>query len=259
MSTEIHKSSIVSKKAEIGEDVFIGPYCIIGDGVSLGRGTKLISHVVIEGDAEIGEDSVIHQFATIGLPPQDFKYKGEKTAVKIGKNNIIREYASIHRASISGSGVTTVGDSNFIMAYVHIAHDCVIGTSNILANASTLAGHVMVEDFVFIGGLVAIHQNNRVGSYAMVGGCTGITQDIPPYTMASDHRAKLYGLNVIGLKRRGFSDETINTLKKAYKILFRDKAPMSEALERIRTTLPQIPEILHLVEFIEANKRGICR
>ena len=259
MATEIHQSAIVSKKADIGEDVFIGPFCIVGDGVSLGRGTKLISHVVIEGDAEIGEDSVIHQFASIGLPPQDLKYRGEKTSVKIGRNNIIREYASIHRASISGSGVTRVGDSNFIMAYVHIAHDCVIGTSNILANASTLAGHVMVEDYVFIGGLVAIHQNNRVGSYAMVGGCTGITQDIPPYTMASDHRAKLYGLNVIGLKRRGFSDETINTLKKAYKILFRDKAPMSEALERIRTTLPQIPEILHLVEFIEANRRGICR
>jgi UDP-N-acetylglucosamine acyltransferase len=259
MATEIHKSAIVSKKADIGEDVFIGPYCIVGDGVSLGRGTKLISHVVIEGDAEIGEDSVIHQFATIGLPPQDFKYKGEKTSVRIGKKNIIREYASIHRASISGNGVTKVGDSNFIMAYVHIAHDCVIGTSNILANASTLAGHVSIEDFVFIGGLVAIHQNNRVGSYAMVGGCTGITQDIPPYTMASDHRAKLYGLNVIGLKRRGFSDETINTLKKAYKILFRDKAPMAEALERIKTSLPQIPEILHLLEFIEANKRGICR
>lgn len=259
MATEIHKSAIVSKKAEIGEDVFIGPYCIVGDGVSLGRGTKLISHVVIEGDAEIGEDSVIHQFATIGLPPQDLKYKGEKTSVKIGRKNIIREYASIHRASISGNGVTRVGDSNFIMAYVHIAHDCIIGTSNILANASTLAGHVLIEDFVFIGGLVAIHQNNRVGSYAMVGGCTGITQDIPPYTMASDHRAKLYGLNVIGIKRRGFTDETVNTLKKAYKILFRDKAPMSEALERIKTSLPQIPEILHLVEFIEANKRGICR
>jgi UDP-N-acetylglucosamine acyltransferase len=259
MATEIHKSAIVSKKAEIGDDVFIGPYCIVGDGVSLGRGTKLISHVVIEGDAEIGEDSVIHQFATIGLPPQDLKYKGEKTSVKIGRKNIIREYASIHRASISGNGVTRVGDSNFIMAYVHIAHDCIIGTSNILANASTLAGHVLIEDFVFIGGLVAIHQNNRVGSYAMVGGCTGITQDIPPYTMASDHRAKLYGLNVIGIKRRGFTDETVNTLKKAYKILFRDKAPMSEAIERIKTSLPQIPEILHLVEFIEANKRGICR
>src|ERR1035437_6497710 len=176
MATEIHKSAIVSKKAEIGDDVFIGPYCIVGDGVSLGRGTKLISHVVIEGDAEIGEDSVIHQFATIGLPPQDLKYKGEKTSVKIGRKNIIREYASIHRASISGNGVTRVGDSNFIMAYVHIAHDCIIGTSNILANASTLAGHVLIEDFVFIGGLVEIHQNNRVGSYAMVGGCTGITQ-----------------------------------------------------------------------------------
>jgi UDP-N-acetylglucosamine acyltransferase len=259
MAIEIHKTAIVSKKADIGDDVVIGPYCIIEAGVKIGSGSQLLSHVVIEGDTEIGEGCMIHQFATIGLPPQDLKYKNEKTAVKIGRKNIIREYVSIHRASISGSGVTRIGDSNFIMAYVHIAHDCVIGQSNILANACTFAGHVMIEDFVFIGGLVAIHQNNRIGAYAMVGGCTGITQDIPPYTMASDHRAKLYGLNIIGLKRRGFSDETINTLKKAYKILFRDKATMSEALERIRNDLPQIPEIKHLVEFIEANKRGICR
>jgi UDP-N-acetylglucosamine acyltransferase len=259
MATKIHKTAIVSKKAGIDDGVVIGPFCVVGDGAKLARGVKLISHAVIEGDTEIGEDCIIHPFATIGLPPQDLKYKGENTLVKIGKKNIIREYVSIHRASVSGHGVTKIGDSNFIMAYVHIAHDCTIGFENILANACTFAGHVMIENYVFIGGLVAIHQNNRVGSYAMVGGCTGITQDIPPYTMASDHRAKLYGLNLIGLKRRGFTDETINILKKAYKILFREKATMTDALKKVKSELPQTPEILHLIEFIESNKRGICR
>jgi len=259
MATTIHKTAIVSKKAELGDGVSIGPYCIVGDDVKLGKGVKLISHVVIEGATEIGDDCIVHQFATIGLPPQDLKYKDERTEVKIGRKNIIREYVSIHRASVSGHGVTKVGDSNFIMAYVHIAHDCSVGNSNILANACTFAGHVMIEDYAFIGGLVAVHQFNRVGSYAMVGGCTGITQDIPPYVMASDHRAKLYGLNLIGLKRRGFSEETINALKAAYRILFRERASMTEALKRVKSELPQIPEIVHLVEFIESNKRGICR
>jgi UDP-N-acetylglucosamine acyltransferase len=259
MANEIHATAIISKDAVIGDGVVIGPYCTVGDGVTLGKGVKLVSHVVIEGIADIGEGCTIHPFATIGLAPQDLKYKAEKTGVKLGKNNIIREYASIHRGSVSGSGMTEVGESNFIMAYVHIGHDCKIGNSNILANVATLGGHSAVEDFAFVGGLVAMHQQTRIGAYAMVGGCTGIVQDIPPYTMASGSRAKLYGLNVIGLRRRGFSDETINVLKKAYKILFRDKNPMGDALEKIRAELPQIPEISHLVEFIEKNKRGICR
>ncbi len=259
MTNEIHKTAIISKKAHIDDNVSIGPYCIIGDGVHLKKGTKLMSSVIIEGETEIGENCVIHPFATIGLPPQDLKYKGEKTGVKMGSNNVIREYASIHRASVGGEGMTVIGDSNFLMAYVHIAHDCVIGSSNAFANAATLAGHVMVEDFAFIGGVVAIHQFTRIGSYAMLGGFSGFGQDIPPYTMASGARAKLYGLNAIGLKRRGFSDETINILKKAYKILFREKRTLADALKSIKADLPQIAEIKHLVEFIEKNKRGICR
>jgi UDP-N-acetylglucosamine acyltransferase len=259
MASEIHATSIVSKGAVIGDGVVIGPYCIVGDGVTLGKGVKLLSNIVIEGIAEIGEGCTIHPFATVGLAPQDLKYVAEKTGVRLGKNNIIREYASIHRGSVSGSGLTEIGDSNFIMAYVHIGHDCKIGNSNVLANAATLGGHCAVEDFAFIGGLVAMHQQTRVGSYTMVGGCTGITQDIPPYTMASDHRAKLYGLNVIGLKRRGFSEETVSVLKKAYKILFRDKAALGVSLDKVKSELPQIPEIKNLIEFIEKNKRGICR
>ncbi|MCS7163677.1 MAG: acyl-ACP--UDP-N-acetylglucosamine O-acyltransferase [Thermodesulfovibrio sp.] len=257
--SEIHKTAIVSPKAEIDKEVFIGPYCIIGDNVKIGRGTRLINHVQIEGITEIGENCIIYPFTTIGFPPQDIKYKGEPTGVKIGNNNIIREYVTIHRASVSGDGWTEIGDGNFIMAYVHIAHDCKIGNHVIMANLATLAGHVQVEDFAFIGGLVAVHQFTRIGAYAMIGGFSGVGQDVPPFTMASGPRAKLYGLNLVGLKRRGFSDETINILKKAYKILFRDKLQLKEAIEKVKRELPQIPEIIHLLEFIEKNKRGICR
>ncbi|HMK60439.1 MAG TPA: acyl-ACP--UDP-N-acetylglucosamine O-acyltransferase [Dissulfurispiraceae bacterium] len=259
MANEIHKTAIISKKAEIADGVAIGPYCTVGDGAVIGKGTKLISHVVVEGRTEIGEGCTVHPFATVGLPPQDLKYKGEPTGVRIGRGCIIREYTSIHRGSVSGDGFTKIGEGNFIMAYCHIAHDCQVGSSNILANAATLAGHVMIEDFAFIGGVVVVHQFTRIGSYAMVGGFSGIGQDIPPYTMASGARAKLYGLNSVGLKRRNFSDETINALKKAYKILFREKRTLADALRAIKTDLPQIAELKHLVEFIEKNKRGICR
>jgi len=259
MSRDIHKTAIVSAKAEIDEGVHIGPFCVVGEGVVIKSRTRLISNVVVEGSAEIGEDCIIHPFATIGVAPQDLKYKNEKTGVKIGKKNIIREYVSIHRASVGGDGLTEVGDSNFLMAYVHIAHDCKIGNSIVMANAATLAGHVYVEDYAVIGGLVAVHQFTRIGAYSMVGGFSGIGQDIPPYTMASGARAKLYGLNAIGLKRHGFSDEAINNLKRAYKILFREKRTLKEALKKIKSDLPETPEIKHLLEFIEKNKRGICR
>lgn len=259
MSKDIHKTAIVSSKADIAEDVYIGPFCTVGEGVIIKSGTRLISNIVIEGNTEIGEDCTIYPFTSIGLPPQDVKYKGEKTGVKIGKKNIIREYTTVHRASVGGDGLTEIGDSNFLMAYVHIAHDCKIGNSTIMANAATLAGHVHVEDYAVIGGLVAVHQFTRIGAYSMVGGFSGVGQDIPPYTMASGARAKLYGLNVIGLKRHGFSDDAINTLKKAYKILFREKRTLKEALKKIKSELPETPEIKHLLEFIEKNRRGICR
>jgi UDP-N-acetylglucosamine acyltransferase len=259
MAREIHRTAIVSTKSEIGEDVFIGPFCIINDGVVIKKGSRLISNVVVDGNTEIGENCTIYPFASIGLPPQDLKYKNEKTGVKIGRNNIIREYATIHRASVAGDGLTEVGNSNFLMAYIHIAHDCKIGSSVTMANAATLAGHVVVEDFAVVGGLVAVHQFTRIGAYSMVGGFSGIGQDIPPYTMASGARAKLYGLNVIGLKRNGFSDETINILKKAYKILFREKRTLKDALKKIKSDLPDTAEVKRLVEFIEKNKRDICR
>lgn len=259
METGIHKTAIIDPKASIDEGVQIGPFCIVGGGAKLKKGTRLISNVIIEGNAEIGENCTIHPFACIGLPPQDIKYKGEKTCVKIGSNNIIREYVTVHRASVGGNGLTEIGNSNFLMAYVHIAHDCKIGSNVVMANLATLGGHVVVEDHVVIGGIVAVHQFTRIGTYVMVGGFSGVGQDIPPYTMASGPRAKLFGLNSIGLKRNNFPDSTINDLKKAYKILFREKHTLKDALKKVQKELPQTDEMKHLVEFIEKNKRGICR
>ncbi len=256
---EIHPTAIINQGAEIDEDVVIGPYCILGSKVKIRKGTVLMNNVVVEGDTTIGEDCRIFPFATIGLPPQDLKYKGEPTGVRIGRGNIIREFITIHRGSVGGDGYTDIGDNNFLMAYVHIAHDCKIGSGIIMANAATLAGHVVVEDNAVIGGLVAVHQFTRIGAYAMVGGFSGVGQDVPPYTIAAGPRAKLYGLNVVGLKRHGFSEETISELKRAYRILFRQKLSLTEAIKRVQQELPYTDEIAHLIEFINANKRGICR
>ena len=259
MATEIHTTAIVDKKAAIDEDVVIGPFSIIGSGATIRKRTKIMSHVVIEGNTEIGEECTVYPFTSIGLPPQDLKYRNEETGVRIGDKNIIREYTTIHRASVGGEGITVIGEGNFLMAYVHIAHDSKIGSHVIMANAATLAGHVAVEDHAVIGGLVAIHQFTRIGAYSMVGGFSGIGQDIPPYMIASGARAKLFGLNTIGLKRHGFSDATIAELKKAYKILFREKRTLKDAIKKVQAELPYTDEIKHLIEFIEKNKRGICR
>lgn len=259
MAKEIHPTAIISPEAEIEDNTYIGPFCIIHGKVHIKKGTRLISNVVIEGDAEIGEDCTIYPFASIGLPPQDLKYKGEKTGVKIGNQNTIREYTTIHRASVGGNGVTRIGDKNFLMAYVHIAHDCNVGNFVIMANLATLAGHVSVEDYAVIGGLVAVHQFTRIGAYAMVGGFSGVGQDVPPYMIASGARVKLFGLNTVGLKRHGFSDSTLNELKKAYKILFREKRTLKDAIKKIQEDLPYTDEIKRLIEFIQKNKRGICR
>ncbi|HDO22552.1 MAG TPA: acyl-ACP--UDP-N-acetylglucosamine O-acyltransferase, partial [Nitrospirae bacterium] len=237
----------------------IGPFCIVKAGVKIGKNVKLQSNVVIEGKTEIGEGTSIFPFACIGMPPQDIKYKGEETGLKIGGNNLIREYVTIHRASVSGDGVTEVGDNCFIMAYSHIAHDCKIGKGVIMANAATLAGHVSVGDYAIIGGIVAVHQFTRIGAYAMVGGMSGIGQDIPPYMIASGARAKLFGLNTVGLKRHGFTDESVSELKKAYRILFREKNTLKNAIKKVQEEVPYTGEIQHLLDFINEKRRGICR
>jgi len=256
--TKIHPTAIVASDAKLSDGVEVGPYCIIGDNVKIGRNTTLASHIVVE-ESEIGQNCNVYPFTSIGLPPQDVRYKGEKTKVKIGDGNIIREYITIHRASVSGEGVTRIGNNNFLMAYVHIAHDCNIGNNIIMANATTLAGHVVVEDFAFIGGLVAVHQFARIGAHSMIGGFSAIPQDIPPYTTAAGERAKLYGLNTVGLKRRNFSDSTISDLKKAYKILFRSKLTLKEAIDKVKHDFGHSEEVRNFIEFIEKNKRGICR
>lgn len=255
---KIHKTAIVASNARLSEGVEIGPYCVVGKGVKIGKNTRLASHVVIE-ETDIGNDCMVQPFTSIGLPPQDIKYRGEKTRVKIGNDNIIREYITIHRASVSGDGVTRIGDNNFLMAYVHIAHDCDIGSNVIMANATTLAGHVVVEDYAFIGGLVAVHQFTRIGAYSMIGGFSAIPQDIPPFTTAAGDRAKLYGLNTVGLKRQNFSESKIKDLKKAYKILFRSKLTLKEAITKLKQDVNESEEIQYLISFIEKNKRGICR
>ncbi len=256
--SKIHRTAIVDKSAKLAAGVKIGPYCIVGSGVKLGKNTELKSHVIIE-ETEMGSDCLIYPFAIIGLPPQDVKYKDQKTKVRIGDRNVIREYTTIHRASIDGDGLTEIGDDNFLMAYVHIAHDCKIGNFTAMANAATLAGHVEAEDFSVIGGLVAVHQFTRIGTYSMIGGFSGVGQDIPPYTIASGSRAKLYGLNVIGIRRNGFEESTIRDLKQAYKILFRSKLTLKKAIDKVKHDIKQSKEIKHLIKFLEQNRRGICR
>lgn len=256
---KIHRTAVVSSTAKIAQGVEIGPFCIVGKGVSLGKNTRLVSHVTIK-ETETGSGCVVYPFTSIGLAPQDTKYSNEKTGVKIGNNNIIRENITIHRASVDGDGLTEIGDNNFIMAYSHIAHDCKIGNNTIMANATTFAGHVEVEDFAVIGGLVAVHQFVRIGAYSMIGGVSGVSMDIPPYMIASGNRVKLYGLNTTGLKRKGFKEESIKNLKCAYKILFRSKLKFNEAIEKVKKETKQTKEIKHLIRFLEkCNKRGICR
>ncbi len=255
---KIHSSAVIASDATISEGVEIGPFCIVGKRVKIGKNTKLMSNIVIE-ETQIGSNCEVYPFTSIGLQPQDIRYDGERTKVKIGNNNIIREYITIHRASVGGKKVTRIGNNNFLMAYVHIAHDCSIGNHVIMANATTLGGHAIVEDFAFIGGMVAIHQFTRIGAYSMIGGFSAIPQDIPPYTTAAGGRAKLYGLNSIGLKRQNFDDSTIKDLKKAYKLLFRSKLTLKEAISLLKVEVKQSDEINYLIEFLEKNKRGICR
>ncbi len=238
----------------------IGPYSITEGRVSVGDGCVIGPHVVIKGTTSIGNNCRIYQFASIGEIPQDLKFKGEETELIIGDGNIIREYVTINRGTQGGGGRTVIGKGNFLMSYVHIAHDCILGNYNILANVATLAGHITIEDFAIIGALSAIHQFARIGSYAFVSGMTGVSQDIPPFVKAAGNRSKLYGLNTIGLKRHDFTEESIMALKKAYRVVFRSKLRMSEAIEQIESDpIGEMPEVQKFLTFLKTTKRGICR
>ena len=255
----IHATAIIDSKAKIGSNVTIGPYSIIKENVIIGSGTIIAPHVVIDSYTEIGSDCHIFQYASIGAEPQALKFEGEETWVKIGRGTIIREFVTINRGTGFGGGITEVGEENFIMAYAHVAHDCKTGRNVILANVATLAGHITIGDYATIGGLAAIHQFVKIGDYAYISGKAAITKDIPPYVIASGDRAKLYGLNKIGLKRHGFSEETLRIMKKAYQMTFRRGFPLKEAIEKVLLEMKPIPEVVRFIDFIKSSERGITR
>lgn len=257
----IHGTAIIDPSAELDSGVEVGPYTIIGKKVKIGKGTQIGASTVIGDWTEIGENNNIFHQASIGAPPQDLKYKGEETWTRIGNNNMVREFATIHRGTVTGHAETVIGDANLFMAYSHVAHDCIIGNNVVMANVATLAGHVTIEDNVILGGLVAVHQFSTIGAHAMIGGGTMVGLDILPYCIATPGKrdAKLRGLNLIGLKRRGFSDEAIANLKKAYKTLFMADLKTEDAIEKIKSEIVACAEVDNMLAFIARSQRGFCR
>lgn len=253
---EIHPTAIVHAGAQISDGVKIGPYSIIGENVSIGRDTTISAHVVIEGWCSIGEENAIFTGAVIGSSPQDLKFKGEKATVKIGNRNTIREFVTINFGTAGGGGETKIGDDSLLMAYSHVAHDCVIGNHVIMANAATLGGHVTLEDSVIISGLAGVHHFVRIGCMSIVGGDSKVVVDIPPYCIVDGHPARVRGVNIIGLRRHNIPQERRNCLKQAYKLLYRSNLNYFQALERIKTEVIQTPEIVHLTEFVMETRQG---
>lgn len=257
----IHSTAIVHPSANIAEGVKIGPYAVIEENVIIGAGSSIGPHAFIGRWTVLGENNQIYHMTSVGAPPQDLKYKGEECWTRIGSNNVIREFATVHRGTVTGHAETVMGNNNLLMSYSHVAHDCRVGNGVVMANSATLAGHVTVQDNVILGGLVAIHQFVTIGAYSMLGGGTLVGLDIPPYMIATSGKrdAKLRGLNLIGLKRRGFSDESIASLKKAYRILFMADLKQPEAVARVKAEITGCPEVDNLISFIEKSERGICR
>jgi UDP-N-acetylglucosamine acyltransferase len=255
----IHKTAIVSPKAEIGENCYIGAFSIIGDDVKLSKNVRLDSHVVVEGDTFIDSDTHIFPFVSIGLAPQDLKYGGEPTKTVIGKNNHIREFVTIHRGTANGGGITKIGDNNLLMAQSHVAHDCNLGDEIIMANAATLAGHVEIADKASIGAYSGVHQFCRVGREAFVGGYSVVVKDALPFAISQGNHAKCYGLNRIGMKRKGYPKETIEKLHHAYHLLLNAKLNTTQAVERIETEITDCQEVDYLVEFIKTSQRGVVK
>ncbi len=246
----IHRTALIDPTAELGADVSVGPYCVIGPRVTVAERCSIAAHAVLERNTRVGYGTII------GNDPQDLKYKGEETWVEIGSGTIIREYCTINRGS-TATGKTTVGARCFLMTYVHIAHDCVIGNDVIIANAVQMAGHVTVDDRASISGLVPIHQFVRIGTYAFVGGGSRVNQDVPPYTKAAGNPVHLYGLNSVGLQRAGFAPDVKLALKRAYRLVFNSDMTVSQGVARARTELPQVPEVETFLRFIEASQRGV--
>lgn len=259
-SLAIHPTAIVHPKAELGKGVTIGPYCVIGPHVVLNDRVQLISHVVIDGRTTIGEDTIVFPFASIGLPPQDLKYKGESSTLSIGARNRIREQVTMNPGTEGGGMITRIGDDGLFMVGAHVAHDCILGHHVIMANNATLAGHVVMGDYAFIGGLSAIHQFVRIGPHAMVGGMTGVEQDVIPFGLVIGDRARLTGLNLVGLERRGFARDEIQGIRGAYRMLFGPDGTLAERIEEVARVFASNAHVCQIIEFARAkSSRGLCQ
>ena len=254
----IHSTAIIHPKAQIGSDCEIGPYCVIGEHVTLGDGCQLHSHVVIDGHTKLGNENEIFPFASLGLKTQDLKWKGGVTRTEIGDHNTFREYVTVHSATGDGE-VTRIGSHNTILAYCHVAHNCTLGDRIIMSNVATLAGHVTVEDHAVIGGLAAVHQFCRIGKMAMIGGCSKVVQDVPPFMMADGNPAETRTINKTGMERNGVSEKAQSALRQAYKIFFREGLTVSNAIAKVEKESPPLPEVTHLLEFVRASERGISK
>lgn len=258
--TKIHPTAIIDPAAEVGEGVSIGPYCCVGPHVRLGASVKLQSHVVVDGRTEIGANSEVYPFAVIGARPQDLKYKGEPSQVVIGQRTVIREHVTIHPGTAGGGLMTRVGSDCLIMVGAHVAHDCLIGSSVIMANNTTLGGHVTIGDYAILGGLAAIHQFVRIGHHSMVGGLSGVENDVIPYGSVIGNRAYLSGLNTVGLKRRGYSREDIHSLRAAYRLLFAEEGTLAERLDDVADMFKDDAAVMEIVHFIQADSsRTVCQ
>jgi UDP-N-acetylglucosamine acyltransferase len=256
---KIDPTAYVHPTAELDTGVEVGPFTVIGEEVRIGKNTKIQSHVVVDKWTTIGSGCNIFQFVSIGAPPQDLGYKGDKTEVILGDNNVVREFVTIHRATTKESRKTVCGSNNLFMNYVHIAHDCNLGDNIIMANNATLAGHVSIEEHAIVGGLVAVHQYVRIGAYCIIGGASAVSKDIPPYVLAVGNRAKLYGLNMVGLRRKGFSRNEISEIKAVYNIMFKSSLTVGEAVEKLRADMPASAHAKRFLDFIEGSNRGITR
>ncbi len=256
----IDERAFVHPDAELDSGVEIGPFCVIDKNVKIGKGSRLSANIFITGNTEIGENCYFAPFSSIGAEPQDLTYRGEETKVKIGNNNIFREFITVHRGTVKGGGITSIGNNNYFMAYTHIAHDCKVGNETIFINGATLGGHVKVDDFATIGAFSGVHQFCRVGKYAFIGGYSIITQDVIPFARVAGGRPPLiFGVNVIGLRRKGFSNEKIKILKDVFKIIFWSDMNTSQAIEKIQKEFDPVPEIEEIINFIKSSKRGIIK
>jgi len=255
----IDERAVVDPQAKVGSGVSVGPYCVIGPQVVLGDGCRLASHVSVDGDTEIGQENEIYPMVSIGAAPQDLKYGNEPTKLIVGARNRIREFVTINRGTEGGGGVTRLGDDNLLMAYVHVAHDCLAGNRNVFANAATLAGHVEVGDDASIGAFSGVHQFCRVANHAFIGGYSVVTRDALPWVTTVGNRARSAGLNTVGLKRKDYPAETISALKRCYTLLFKSKTILAEAIEQAESELGQVEEVRYFLEFVRTSERGVCR